>query len=153
VIKSSKGFAHLVLIIGVVLVGIFGISYLIVKDGFIPKPAPTITSTPTTSESNDTSDWKTYKNEKFGYQLSYPNDYVICHDEETSGDILHSIQLNKYFESVCEQAGLSDISIQVYDVSQKDNLINNPNLIFIVNIFILSILYRIPNYQDYQKKT
>jgi len=37
---------------------------------------------PTTTEPVDTSDWKTYRNEKYGYEIRYPHEYAIQIDEE-----------------------------------------------------------------------
>ena len=38
---------------------------------------------PTTTEPVDISDWKTYRNEKYGYEIKYPPDFVLKEIEDS----------------------------------------------------------------------
>ena len=74
-LRKSKGFAHLFLLVVIVIVGIGGILYYSWQKGLIRiTPSQEVSPTPTP---DPTTDWKTYKNAKYGYTIKYPPDYRI----------------------------------------------------------------------------
>lgn len=103
--KNQKGLATIWIIIIVIIAVIFGAigGYYYLKNQEKETPAviptqtvsaqttlsttaPSVTTTPT----NETSNWKTYTNNEFGYSLKYPQDYKIsdqCYDSKTSKKI------------------------------------------------------------------
>lgn len=83
--KNQKGLAPIIIILIVVAILAGGI--LAWQCGWISKtPTPTPTSTPTptptpTSTPDETADWKTYTNEEYGFEVKYPDSWII--DEKT----------------------------------------------------------------------
>src|SRR3989344_8625754 len=72
--SHKYGHAHIFLLIVIVLVGIAGIGYFAYKNGQVKIPSPNnplSSATPPVS-SIDTSNWKTYKNEAYGFEVKYP---------------------------------------------------------------------------------
>ena len=88
--KNSKGVAHLFILIILALIIVGGIGYYAYKNGQIKltplekssvPPAPTANQAPDGSLAN----WKTYKNEKYGFELKYPEEFEV--KEEFDGDL------------------------------------------------------------------
>ena len=91
-----KGFAPIVILVVVALVvAAGGIAYWQFKSKTAVKnqsPSQTIQSTPTSSpaqvtqslQSGETSNWKTYKNDKVGFQFDYPSKYSKASYEDRS---------------------------------------------------------------------
>ena len=83
----QKGFAHLFLIIGVVLVAMGAIGYLAYQNAQLSKEAnntvPTAAkSTPlptsnVTQESKENETWNTYTHPKYNYSFDYPSDWQV----------------------------------------------------------------------------
>ena len=73
----KKGFAHIFLLIVIVLAGIAGIGYLAYKNGSVHVTYfPSVSATPTPASSvTDTSDWKYYFNEKLEFEFKYPDNW------------------------------------------------------------------------------
>lgn len=59
-------------------------------DTNIEPPAPPIPSTP----SVDTASWKTYKNEKYGFEFKYPGNWNLKYNEQTESIYLSSNIIN-----------------------------------------------------------
>lgn len=75
--KIAKGFAHLFLVVVIVIIGIGGLLYYSWQKGLI-KTSPTQEVPPApiyTQE--DTSDWKTYFNEEYSISFQYPPEWHI----------------------------------------------------------------------------
>ena len=75
--KNSKGFAHLFLVIVIVLVGLGGLLFYSLQKGYITT-SPTPIVSPTPSELIDEiANWKTYENEIYKFSIKYPTDWEI----------------------------------------------------------------------------
>lgn len=70
--KNSLGFASLLIIIVLAIIGVS--AYFVLKPSTISTPSPisTTPSTKTPDYSEETSGWNTYKNHKYGYYIKYP---------------------------------------------------------------------------------
>jgi len=82
--NTQKGFAKIWFIFGLVIIAV--ISFVIVKQGcwivgkFYFKSTCESTSY---STQNETANWKTYRNNEYGFEFKYPKDYVIKSDTNT----------------------------------------------------------------------
>jgi len=71
----ERGFAQFFIILVGSLVIILAVAFFAINNGqikFAPEPKET---TPTITE--DTSNWKTYTNEKYSFQVDYPNEWMV----------------------------------------------------------------------------
>ncbi|OGM23145.1 hypothetical protein A2961_02085 [Candidatus Woesebacteria bacterium RIFCSPLOWO2_01_FULL_39_21] len=76
--KNSKGVAEIFIIVILSLLIVGGIGYYAYKNAQI-RPVPTTFPTPTVDV---TENWKTYKNEKYGFQVNYPTDWIYKEKKE-----------------------------------------------------------------------
>ncbi|KKR30377.1 MAG: hypothetical protein UT61_C0008G0033 [Candidatus Woesebacteria bacterium GW2011_GWA1_39_8] len=75
--KNQKGFAHLFLVVVIVIIGLGFLIYYSLQKGLIKTiPSNKFSLTPTTSI-DETADWKTYRSEKYGFEFKYPTDWLI----------------------------------------------------------------------------
>ena len=71
--KNQKGIIHLFVIIILALAVVGGIGYYAYKNGQIKSiPQGNLSPTPATDE---TANWKTYRNDKLGFELKHPSDF------------------------------------------------------------------------------
>ena len=73
--KNQKGFAHLFLVIAIVVICIGGLLHFSWQKGLI-KTNPNQQPSPTPNTSIDeTANWNTYKNNEYGFEFKYPPDW------------------------------------------------------------------------------
>lgn len=66
-----------------------------------PKPVPVVTeesqnqANPNPDEPIDTSDWKIYRNEEYGFEFKYPKEYVVFDDYSDKKTLFLSLPENK----------------------------------------------------------
>lgn len=90
----QKGFAPILILVGVLIIAaVAGGAYYLGKSQ-ISKPQPTITPVATqtpqptsmpSSTPDETANWKTYKNEKYGFEIKHPT-YLKIHEYESLQD-------------------------------------------------------------------
>lgn len=116
-VRGSKGIAHLLLLIAVILIAIAVVGYLSVKNkpqSSIPLPTPTRSIT-----QNETVNWKTYKNTKYNYSLKYPNSFFTTNTQEDGVVIF-------YFSDAGEVSLFErpQISIQIHEKTTLMDIVN-----------------------------
>lgn len=80
--KNHSGFAHIFLLIIIVVIGIVGVGYFVFKNGqitiFLPNlslsPTPTVFNQNTFLQIDTPENWGTYTNDTYGYKISYPTE-------------------------------------------------------------------------------
>ncbi len=78
--KNQLGLSAIIVAVIIVLVVVSAGGILVWYKGWLPKiitqkvtPTPRIAPTPTP---NETATWKTYRNEEYGYEVKYPEDWI-----------------------------------------------------------------------------
>lgn len=111
--KNSKGFIEILIIIlaSVILVGL-----LAFKSTNITK-APTSVSPTSTPES--TANWKTYRNEKLGFEFKYPNSWFVTEENVLSTKTLVVFEDGK---EIPNQENKMEITLGFYNQGLQRNL-------------------------------
>lgn len=142
--NQQKGFANIVLIVLiVVLAGVVGYFALVKKTPEVAQQinssTPTSTQTqnpiPTPTPSDETANWKTYKNGKNNFSFRYPNKWSLSnlgHDnislkDESGKEVIHITlrlrNLDYDFQNTLEKAIKSSAGGNYMGVEKTENLI------------------------------
>ncbi len=79
------------------------------------KNSPQIIIHPTPNSDIDISDWKTYRNEKYGYEIKYPNDWDI-----NSADLSSIQYLDSKYKDFYESPFTNPLSIDTIEENNKN---------------------------------
>ena len=79
--EDSKGVIPFSLLLILTLVAFIGIGYWAYKNRRT-KINPQQKPIPTSTLSTDMSDWKTYKNEEFGFEIKYPKEFILSENTD-----------------------------------------------------------------------
>ena len=91
-----------VIVVAIVIAGVFVMQK---KSKITVDKKQTVTQQQTDQQAIDTSDWKTYKNEKFGYEIKYPNDVFLKNCESADvGFTKNKEDINKCGEGETKSA-------------------------------------------------
>lgn len=88
--NNQKGFAEIFLIgLVVVIIAVAGYFAFIKKsepvaEQLTPAPVVTQTNTMTSTSTDETANWKTYINTKYGYEFKYPENVGIVNEEDST---------------------------------------------------------------------
>lgn len=91
---NNKGFSNVILVIGlVILVGIAGYFIFVKKSGPVTQKQTSATSnipapTPSPTLTEETTNWKTYRNEKYGIEFRYPSQWQLTEAEASPSQFL-----------------------------------------------------------------
>ncbi len=105
------------------IISVMGYSLLLKK---YPPVVVQPTVTPTNTPEPDTSDWKTYKNEKYGFEIKYPSEkWKECtvNNELSKGDTLFLLTRTN---QECYPAAESDLS-DLISISSRTDIYNEYN--------------------------
>lgn len=98
----QKGQILIWIIVGVLVIAVAGGAYYLGRST-TPKPSatPNVISqtpqpTPTSSPVDETANWKTYTNDRFGYSIKYPNIWKVYPEHFTDGISIFGLQDPKY---------------------------------------------------------
>ena len=84
---KQKGFTPIIILIGILIVALIGSGayYLGNKKAPLPSPSPvSVQPSSTSSSSDETLNWKTYKNDKYGIEFQYPDSWMLDDHEALS---------------------------------------------------------------------
>lgn len=102
---NQKGFSNIILaIVIVIFLGVFGYFAFIKKFEPIPQqPTSTTTQTktptPTTTPKDETANWKVYRNDTYGFELKYPDNWEVDENSALGGGILEKGETQFTFTS------------------------------------------------------
>ena len=116
--ENNKGYMSVIVIIALVVI-VAG--YFV----FYKKSVP-VAQQPIPAQKDQTTDWKTYKNDKYGFEFKYPSTYLVkIFEESTVRGRLFQVILNSIAMGEGEggYGPLANISIGVWDNSSQLSLV------------------------------
>ncbi|MEO8637617.1 MAG: PsbP-related protein [Candidatus Taylorbacteria bacterium] len=104
----KKGIAPLIiaLIVAVILGGGFMAYKISQKTDVTPSPTQNVIADQNQTD-NETKDWKTYKNEQYGFEFKYPKDWIIENNDIYDGGVaVWSSKAEKQAQKELKESGL-----------------------------------------------
>jgi len=110
----DRGFAHLFLVVMVVILAFGGLFYFSWQKGVIKTtPSNEVSPTPT-ANTDETVNWKTYKNKKYNYQVSYHSDWYVLYSDTEDLDTARDISFRKFKDLPFYAEGQIEFTIIVH---------------------------------------
>lgn len=67
----------------------------------------------------DTSDWETYRNEEYGYEIQYPNDWIVDLKYESVGTLFFRTKRRQDDIDAKKPVRIFDVSIKIHNSTQE----------------------------------
>jgi len=113
---KKKFLIPLIIIIGVLIIGGGIFAYFqFFKEGV---------KTEGEEQKNETADWKTYKNEQYGFEFKYPSDWMVTEKDADKTDTIkdgHLFEVSKYGTvGAAEISGVFEVNVFNFDDNQAN---------------------------------
>ncbi|MDP3052103.1 MAG: PsbP-related protein [bacterium] len=133
----NQGISPIWAVIVIVVIAIL-IATVFLVYGYFWSPEQPETEQPVTQD--ETAGWKTYKNEEYGFEIKYPDDWIFS---DVNFPIINFCGLDYKTKTDCERAGINNspvVSLRSDIIGTKDGgyCINNPSSIYCTKDLIVS---------------